>query len=288
MVALLEKLKQFDKRMILLGILVVLAVIGFVTYNTKTFTKETVYEAADLPEEYVGFRVAHIHNLANNPGSIKSAVKKTKPDIIVVTGDLSNRGKYNNSVKALDSLTSVAPVFYVLGQSDNSEIANLTSKARYVGSDWGMINSSEESQDTIGVIGVDWYENEADTDKSLMDSFSKGSGTFNIGISSSPNHFNTIKDYGLNILLSGRNSEGEYTDKVYDSMGTTMLLSNGLHGKKPSNVNLIILSDGTIKDKTLLEKFLGLFIKDVGTIFDNDEGVSEHKYEYEDDSYRHY
>ena len=71
----------------------------------------------------------------------------------------------------------------------------------------------------------------------------------------------------------------EKYEPVYEQMGTTMVVGDS------GDVRVVTLSDGTIKEKTPLEKFLNLFIKDVGTIYDNDGGFKVE--EYQDDEYEH-
>ncbi|MBO5388656.1 MAG: hypothetical protein J6A59_11030, partial [Lachnospiraceae bacterium] len=70
--------------------------------------------------------------------------------------------------------------------------------------------------------------------------------------------------------------------------GTTLLVSNGVHGKEPNSIHSITLSDGSVSEKNLLEKFLGLFISDVDTIFENDGGFKDYRYEYDNTEHKHF
>lgn len=87
--------------------------------------------------------------------------------------------------------------------------------------------------------------------------------------------------YGTNQISN------KYIKGMYANQGTHIFVSNGIATPKGTfrfmnfpSVQIITLSDGTIEDNNPLEKFLGYFIKDVGTIFDNDGGFQEHVYEY--------
>jgi predicted MPP superfamily phosphohydrolase len=87
--------------------------------------------------------------------------------------------------------------------------------------------------------------------------------------------------FGTNLISD------EYTKGTYGVNGTQLFLTAGIGKHKDvvrifnfPQIQCITLSDGTIKNKNTLEKFIGLFVSDVGTIFDNDEGFREYKYEY--------
>lgn len=72
----------------------------------------------------------------------------------------------------------------------------------------------------------------------------------------------------------------------YSYLGTQLFVSGGCGNytsKRILNlpeVQLITLSDGTIKQNNPIEDFLDLFIDDVGTIYDNDGGFSEYTHRY--------
>ena len=72
----------------------------------------------------------------------------------------------------------------------------------------------------------------------------------------------------------------------YSYLGTQLFVSGGCGNytsKRIVNlpeVQLITLSDGTIKQNNPIENFLDLFIDDVGTIYDNDGGFSEYTHKY--------
>lgn len=76
-------------------------------------------------------------------------------------------------------------------------------------------------------------------------------------------------------------SKGAYSDN-----GTQLFVSGGcgnLTDKRIANLpemQLIILSDGTIKQTNPIESFLDMIIGDVGTIYDNDGGFTSYTYQY--------
>lgn len=72
----------------------------------------------------------------------------------------------------------------------------------------------------------------------------------------------------------------------YSYLGTELFVSGGCgnNGKKRianmPEIQLITLSDGTIKQTSPLEKLLDKLITNVGTIYDNDGGFKEYEYKY--------
>lgn len=101
-----------------------------------------------------------------------------------------------------------------------------------------------------------------------------------------------LNDSGLSIVLSGgtygvKNST-KYTDGAMTVNGYQLFLSPGVCSDIPESrrfmnfaeVQMITLHDGMIYRRNLLERFIDIFMKDTGTIFDNDGGFTEHKYEY--------
>lgn len=104
---------------------------------------------------------------------------------------------------------------------------------------------------------------------------------------------NSVVDEKVNIVFAGgtygvdRKSE-DYKKGVYGVRESTLCLSSGIG--TPSDVKRVFnfpevqhitLSDGTIQNKNMLEKILDKNIKDIGTIFDNDDAYKSHKTTYE-------
>jgi len=76
---------------------------------------------ARMPQEFDGYRVAHIADLHNADfkGRIECQIKKQKPDIIVMTGDIvSFENRYDNAMSMVGNLARIAPIFYVNGNHE--------------------------------------------------------------------------------------------------------------------------------------------------------------------------
>jgi len=80
----------------------------------------------------------------------------------------------------------------------------------------------------------------------------------------------------------GKTSEFDYKKGLYGQKGATVAVSGGVGNLGDTRVfnlpefQVFILSDGTIKEDNPLEDFIDIFVKDVGTIYDNDGGFKEY------------
>lgn len=322
-------MKKIKKLIPILFIIIFVIALLFMR-NNMLFTKNFMYKSLTIPKQFNGYKIVHINNIKNKTSGIIGKTKKCKPDLILVTGSLSNNGKANGSIKLLNELGSIAPTYYVLGDNDDSSITSQITNANYIGSNDEVISKNldistedyikltygnsildlandgdeqanayiqyiedkiaEDSNKTLKITGIEAYNNPDLADKEMIKSTSKGVSEVNIVLSSSAYCFDTIYNYSVDMMLTGYSQDDEGNLKnVQEEMGTTLLVSNGITGKAPYSIQCITLSDGTLNDDNPLEKFLGLFIKDVGTIFDNDGGFQEYRHTYtNEDEHLHF
>lgn len=103
-----------------------------------------------------------------------------------------------------------------------------------------------------------------------------------------------LNDSGLSIVFSGgtygvNNSTG-LKDGSKTVNGYQLFLSPGVCADIPESrrfmnfaeVQVVTLHDGKIYKRNPLERFIDKFINDTGTIFDNDGGFQEHRYQFGD------
>ncbi|WP_317890737.1 metallophosphoesterase [Paenibacillus arenilitoris] len=117
------------KRVILCVMAAVLFLAAFLYYenNAIGITRFTV-GSAKLPEAFDDYRIVHLtdlHSKSFGKGQrrLVGKVGKLKPDLIVFTGDLVDRRKYEAeaSVILMRELTKLAPVYYVTGNHEYGE-----------------------------------------------------------------------------------------------------------------------------------------------------------------------
>lgn len=83
-------------------------------------TQNLIYSDPNIPKSFVGYKIVHISDLSNSNLNIYNQVKKAQPDIILITGGYTDsNGNTNNSIKTVNRLTSIAPVYYIIHGSDD-------------------------------------------------------------------------------------------------------------------------------------------------------------------------
>ncbi|AOR25120.2 phosphoesterase (plasmid) [Clostridium taeniosporum] len=92
--------------------------------NSITISKYD-YVNSKIPHDFNNFTIAHISDLHNkmfgkNQVKLLNKVKSISPDIIVITGDLIDRRKYDldTAIKFVSGAVKIAPVYYVSGNHE--------------------------------------------------------------------------------------------------------------------------------------------------------------------------
>lgn len=154
---------------------------------------------------------------------------------------------------------------------------------------------AETSDSKISIYGLDKY----DSDNGVYEAEQKNyelllsdEADYKIALIGNVNLVDKLSQSTVNMLMFGgtygtnRISE-KYKSGMYAENGTQIVVSSGVgrNGKQfrfmnfPS-VQCITFSDGTIQQENPLEKFISKFVKDVGTIYDNDGGFQLDTIEY--------
>jgi uncharacterized protein len=110
-------------------VLILVVIIGVSAYffwgNSYIMIAEFDYTNSKIPSEFDGFTIAQVSDLHNkrfgaNQKHLLNKLKSAEPDIIVITGDIIDRRKYDLDV-ALDFVkgaVKIAPVYYVTGNHE--------------------------------------------------------------------------------------------------------------------------------------------------------------------------
>lgn len=112
----------------ILRFLFVAIIIGLIwAQNNLVLTKKFVFSSPDVPKNFVGYKIVHVSDLCNSSVSITNQVKRCDPDIIIVSGGyFDTNGNSSKSVKQVEALTKIAPVYYVYGLNDPEDILSST------------------------------------------------------------------------------------------------------------------------------------------------------------------
>lgn len=251
-------------------VLIIVLIIVTLTYLGNNTIKVTNIKLnfRTLPEAFNNYKIVQLSDIHqkvfdNENKTLISKVKKAKPDIIVITGDLINASYSSdkNIDKLIDNLLDIAPIYYVTG---NHEVANkafskfsknLEQKGVNI-----LRNSSEElkrNNDSILIVGVDdpitteISENNF-CRKLLSDEInktlnSKNNKLFKILLSHRPEQFDLYVENKIDLTFSGHAHGGQvripfvgglfapnqgyfpqYTSGKYTKEQSTMIVSRGL------------------------------------------------------------
>lgn len=108
------------------SIILILGLVIFCIYqnNSIVITKFN-YNSSKISGDFNGFTIVHISDLHNkmfgqDQAEILNKVRSLSPDIIVVTGDLIDRRKYNldTAMAFISEAVKTAPVYYVSGNHE--------------------------------------------------------------------------------------------------------------------------------------------------------------------------
>ncbi|MCR4430802.1 MAG: metallophosphoesterase [Tepidanaerobacteraceae bacterium] len=93
--------------------------------NNDITTTYINYSNTKIPHEFDGYRIVHISDLHNkqfgkNQERLLKKIRAISPDIIVVTGDLIDRRKYDlaTAMIFIEGAMKIAPVYYVSGNHE--------------------------------------------------------------------------------------------------------------------------------------------------------------------------
>ena len=187
------------------------------------------------------------------------------------------KAEYNESIKEKTS-------------SDNIEDTNENTKL----TTFEEISNSINNKDSIYICGLDTYSKDElyEARLKVFDLIGTDANKVTILLNGNIDLVNEICRYtNTDMLLFGgtygvNRISAEYTKGIYASYGTEIFVSGGIgnmDNKRFLNlpeVQIIVLSDGTMSDKTPLEKFIYKILPYVGTIFDNDGGIKRTVHDY--------
>lgn len=118
-------MKKIYKRILILTSVIILLILFCFWQNNSIVISEFEHNDSEIPKSFDGFNIAHISDLHNKMFGkgqeyLVKKVKETSPDIIVITGDLIDRRRYNldNAMEFIDQAVKIAPVYYVCGNHE--------------------------------------------------------------------------------------------------------------------------------------------------------------------------
>lgn len=256
------------------GILIVLAVNtallgGLYFFSVNIGVTHYSLKSGRLPAEFDGYKILqisdfHTATFSGGTEALLKKVKKERPDIIVLTGDLIDETRVNFQpvTRLAAGLVAIAPVYSVSGNHDEwykyySKFSSLL-KSKGVKT---LENSGvmlQRGNSSINLFGIDDPETWDDllSKNYLVENIKKlrPEDGFNILLFHRANMFDIIKGNGYQLVLSGHMHGGQvqvpflggvvsphsnqgwfpkYTDGRWEEEGTAMIVSRGLGNNAP-------------------------------------------------------
>jgi predicted MPP superfamily phosphohydrolase len=203
----------------------------FLYYENHSIQNERYFiHSNKINEEFSGFRILQISDLQNqNFGRdqcrLIKKIKDEEPDIIVITGDLFDRRKYDLSpVESLiDTIVKIAPIYYVTGNHEvlsehYIDILKMLESKGVILLD-GKKETIKKGNSKIYISGVkDPYIisrkghqiRDINRLKADLNNLKIDINTFNILLSHQPELIGIYEKYGLDLILSGHAHGGQF------------------------------------------------------------------------------
>lgn len=242
--------------------LLLILIISFLFYdsNARLIVNEYPLFFTKLPDAFDGYRIAQLSDIhgavfGGSNAALLDAVKNTKPDIIVITGDLYDGGDEMVTIEPLvRGLTSIAPVYFITGNhewdSDNlRELLKMLDKngVTVLRNDYKRLRIRD---DTIILAGIDDPNGPEDMKKPeelISEIRQKEGDPFIILLAHRNNYLDRFSQLGIDLVLCGHAHGGlirlpfiggligpsrelfpKYTSGVYIEGRTKMLVSRGI------------------------------------------------------------
>ena len=220
------------KRIIILAVVATI-LLGLIIWtawgNTALELNTYAISGERLPEEFDGYRIAHISDLHNaemgkNNEKLLDMLREAEPDIIAITGDIIDSRNTNVEI-ALEftkAAMEIAPCYYVTGNhearvSEYDELKEGLIEQGVVVLDDERIEI-ELSGETIAILGVndpsfetDYLFGDSETVmQSKLQEISDAENEFTILLSHRPELFKAYADNNIDLVLSGHAHGGQF------------------------------------------------------------------------------
>lgn len=224
----MKKKKRFVVLSIVAALLVLL--IAWIAWGNSALELNTyTITAADLPQAFDGYRIAHVsdlHNAEMGEGNEKllSMLREAEPDMIAITGDLidSRNTDIEIALQFIREAVKIAPCYYVTGNHEArvSEYEELKASMEAAGV---TVLDDERAEislegETITLIGVNDPSYQTDylfgDDETVigakLEELRSDSDGYTILLSHRPELFDTYVHSGVDLVLSGHAHGGQF------------------------------------------------------------------------------
>ncbi len=222
-------MKKRKKFIISFIVLVVLLAFAYVQNNWLEVSHYT-YNSAEVPQEFVGFRVVQISDFHNatfgkENENLLAKIQELKPDMVVLTGDFVD-SSHTNIVLSLAFAEKVAanyPTYYVTGNHENrleeSERSTLLEGLENAGvvclfDEYVKIERGGSSITLIGLNdeslgGIKLKVSEKTTGETMLLTGNEGENGLEILLAHEPQYIENYSKYDVDLVFSGHAHGGQ-------------------------------------------------------------------------------
>lgn len=258
----LKSSKKSRNILIFLCAVILFAVCWIVYDNKRIQVNELTIISENLPEDFAGYRIAHVsdlHNAEFGKDNIRllSLIRDSAPDIIVVTGDIidSRHTDVQIARNFINNAANIAPVYYVTGNHDSRvseenriDGIQLNANVTILHNEDAFLNKGDSKIQLIGVDDPDYMSASSYGDAYLYYELEKYDNEhFKILLSHRPEYFEAYVNNNMDVVFSGHAHGGqfrfpyvgglfaphqglfpEYDSGMYSENGTNLVVSRGL------------------------------------------------------------
>lgn len=201
----------------------------FFWQNNHIVITEIDYNNSKIPEDFKDFtilQVSDLHNKSFGRGQkyLLNKIKSTSPDIIVITGDLIDRRKYDleTAMVFIKGAEEIAPIYYVSGnheawsgQYENIKKELLKAKVSILDDSKIHIKYKDGKIELLGLSDPDFltsnYLDGTDLSK-LLDNLESmaDEGVFQILLSHRPELFHLYAEENIDLIFAGHAHGGQF------------------------------------------------------------------------------
>ena len=209
-----------------LTVVLVLAVAGWFWFRWQCWGVQTTHTTAELeglPAGFDGFTIAHLsdlhgHEYGENSGELVERVRREKPDLIVLTGDLIDRKSQLEMVPPLARrLAAIAPTYYVTGNHEWALGSATVKELKALLKECGVAVLSnqyeilERNGDQLVLAGVDdpnGYADQTTPEELYAWIQGKAPGLFTLLLAHRNERFGQYANAGYDFVMSGHGHGG--------------------------------------------------------------------------------
>lgn len=253
--------KQLSKfRILIIPIAISIVTIFCIWQNNSITITKADYVNSKIPNEFNDYKIVHISDLHNkkfgkNQEVLLENIKSNNPDIIVITGDLIDRRKYDldTAMEFVSGAVNLAPVYYVSGNHEAWSEKFSIIKESLVGAGVHILDNTavmlSKENSSVLIIGIkdpafltSSYIEGTDTTEmveQLKEWF--GHDGFKILLSHRPELFELYCENNMDLIFTGHAHGGQFRipligGLVAPDQGLFPKYTSGHHSKKSSTM----------------------------------------------------